>query len=567
MAKESVLFTREDCAQSGSYANDVLKEMFYDLNFRDVTLTADDGEEISAHKIVLSSGSNLLKTILGRQGKSSPIIICRGVRFNELKSMIEFIYLGQTSVENLNVKNFLAVADEYGVQGLTPVSTKIEKSPTTPTQVTEQEQIFVSKRSPSENLEDSLIKPNLPIFDSAFLNVSPIKPPEEDIAEREEVPTDPPLVSVKTEFLEVLLTEERSRLTQEIEEENSLKIEAIETVNEAKSPSSPIEVGGKRSNSGTKRTSLKAKAEAVETVDAAKSPKSTIEVLKNKIGGKRSNTSTKRTSPKAAKISKSDSELSEPSEKNKKQIKTKEENLPKQSPNNKGKKSSPSGGSLKMEEPSSDGRSDNHDEEAASPQKKKVDTSKVEKIKQVIKESPSNKKDNKSPTAERKGQTKTKKANETANLIKIEKHTNSPKGKVSHENNESEENDVIVKQESFYEVTIKEENFYGHMNDTFPDQQLSKLGKFEQLPDGQYKCDSCDYKSDKKKHAFVHKMSQHIKLKLECDVCESTFTDPRSLKMHKGSVHEDVRYECDMCERTTNTAYHLACHKKKRHSS
>ena len=134
MAKESVLFTREDCAQSGSYANDVLKEMFYDLNFRDVTLATDDGEEISAHKIVLSSGSNLLKTILGRQGKSSPIIICRGVRFNELKSMIEFIYLGQTSVENVNVKNFLAVADEYGIQGLAPVSTKKEKPPSSPAQ-------------------------------------------------------------------------------------------------------------------------------------------------------------------------------------------------------------------------------------------------------------------------------------------------------------------------------------------------------------------------------------------------------------------------------------------------
>ena len=114
-------------------------------------------------------------------------------------------------------------------------------------------------------------------------------------------------------------------------------------------------------------------------------------------------------------------------------------------------------------------------------------------------------------------------------------------------------------------ITIKEESFYGHLNGKDVDPNLSKLDKFE-LEEGFYKCDICDYKSDQKKHAFVHKLTVHVKLKLECDVCEDIFTDPRSLKKHKTSKHEDIRYECDKCSKTTSTAYHLASHKRRKHS-
>ena len=146
-------------------------------------------------------------------------------------------------------------------------------------------------------------------------------------------------------------------------------------------------------------------------------------------------------------------------------------------------------------------------------------------------------------------------------VVKKEKNTVSPRIK------NTAKNPKIEATETLNEVTIKEETFYAHLNETIVDPKLSKLGKFDVETDGQYKCDSCEYSSDQRKHVFVHKLSKHVKLKFECDVCENTFTDPRSLKKHKGSAHEDVRYECDLCDRTTSTAYHLASHKRRKHSA
>ena len=151
-----------------------------------------------------------------------------------------------------------------------------------------------------------------------------------------------------------------------------------------------------------------------------------------------------------------------------------------------------------------------------------------------------------------------------SSLFQISKRSREKETPKNTTSTKTEHLSPIVEGES-NEITIKEESFYGHLNGKDVDPNLSKLGKFE-LEEGFYKCDICDYKSDQKKHAFVHKLTVHVKLKLECDVCEDIFTDPRSLKKHKTSKHEDIRYECDKCSKTTSTAYHLASHKRRKHS-
>ena len=87
-------------------------------NFHDVTLASLDGQQIFAHRAVLSYASSLLKTILQQNKQANPVIFCRGVSYQEIKSMLEFIYLGRTSVQSKELQKFLDILQDFGVRGV-----------------------------------------------------------------------------------------------------------------------------------------------------------------------------------------------------------------------------------------------------------------------------------------------------------------------------------------------------------------------------------------------------------------------------------------------------------------
>ena len=120
MKLESVSFAREQ----GEYANfssGLLVDLFRDDQFQDVTLASDDGRLVPAHKVVLSACSSIFKTILcqpAQPKQSSPFIFCRGVKYEELQAMLEFVYLGQTSLNSDHVQRFLSIAEDFGIRGI-----------------------------------------------------------------------------------------------------------------------------------------------------------------------------------------------------------------------------------------------------------------------------------------------------------------------------------------------------------------------------------------------------------------------------------------------------------------
>eukprot|EP00092_Neocalanus_flemingeri_P038580 GFUD01042009.1.p1 GENE.GFUD01042009.1~~GFUD01042009.1.p1 ORF type:complete len:241 (-),score=48.30 GFUD01042009.1:69-791(-) len=93
------------------------KDLLEEDHFVDVTLVSEDDKQIKAHKVVLSACSPVLKHILVRNPHQHPLIYLTGVKYQELKSLMNFMYLGQAEVgqEDLNV--FMSAAEKFQIKG------------------------------------------------------------------------------------------------------------------------------------------------------------------------------------------------------------------------------------------------------------------------------------------------------------------------------------------------------------------------------------------------------------------------------------------------------------------
>ena len=103
-----------------SYTNhlrSMLEEMKSESELTDVTLVSDDMKQIRAHKAILSASSPVFKTIIGSLPSNSMIYL-RGIQNQELQSILEFLYLGKSSLEKARINEFLKVASDLQIIGL-----------------------------------------------------------------------------------------------------------------------------------------------------------------------------------------------------------------------------------------------------------------------------------------------------------------------------------------------------------------------------------------------------------------------------------------------------------------
>ena len=103
-----------------------------DEEFSDVTLVCEDGQEIDAHKFVLASASSFFLNLLRRNKHPHPLIYMRGVKSEDLMSIVDFLYFGETNVFQERLVSFLAVAEELKIKGLTESQKPEELAATTP---------------------------------------------------------------------------------------------------------------------------------------------------------------------------------------------------------------------------------------------------------------------------------------------------------------------------------------------------------------------------------------------------------------------------------------------------
>ena len=99
----------------------ILHDMMESDDLTDVTLMCADQVKFKAHKVILSACSEVFKDII-KSSKSIPIpgsfIYLRGIQSTEMKSLLEFMYLGQATLEQDRMSDFLNIAKDLKIKGI-----------------------------------------------------------------------------------------------------------------------------------------------------------------------------------------------------------------------------------------------------------------------------------------------------------------------------------------------------------------------------------------------------------------------------------------------------------------
>ena len=104
-----------------SYADKIIeihKDLIKTKDFADVTLVTDDEKCLKAHRIILSAYSSVLKNILQIDPQSKQVIFLSGIQHSEMESILQFMYLGETKIDDERIKEILKVAKSLKIIGL-----------------------------------------------------------------------------------------------------------------------------------------------------------------------------------------------------------------------------------------------------------------------------------------------------------------------------------------------------------------------------------------------------------------------------------------------------------------
>ena len=109
------------CLQWSDFTSNVssaFQELRQDKDFTDVTLACEDGQQMDVHKVVLVSASPFFKNILKTNKHPHPMIYMRGLKSEDLVSVVDFIYKGEADVWQENLESFLSIAQDLQLKGL-----------------------------------------------------------------------------------------------------------------------------------------------------------------------------------------------------------------------------------------------------------------------------------------------------------------------------------------------------------------------------------------------------------------------------------------------------------------
>jgi len=87
-------------------------------DFCDVTLACDGDSQINVHRVILAAASPFFQKILKRNSQQKPFIYLRGLKFSDLEAVVNFMYQGEVSIFEENLNDFLSVAEDFQLKGL-----------------------------------------------------------------------------------------------------------------------------------------------------------------------------------------------------------------------------------------------------------------------------------------------------------------------------------------------------------------------------------------------------------------------------------------------------------------
>jgi len=102
------------------------REIREDKDLLDCTLSCGP-QQIQAHKLILSSCSPFFRTVFKQNPHAHPLLYLKGISYTDLQAVITFMYHGEVNVAQEDLNNFLQVAEELKVKGLTQNGSEQEK--------------------------------------------------------------------------------------------------------------------------------------------------------------------------------------------------------------------------------------------------------------------------------------------------------------------------------------------------------------------------------------------------------------------------------------------------------
>ena len=103
--------------ESDRNVREYLRKVREDQRLFDVTLATDDGQHIQAHRIILAAGSQFFSDIFLKSNHANMMIYLKGIHSVQVEHLLDFLYNGEVSVGQEEIKMFLEIGKELQVKG------------------------------------------------------------------------------------------------------------------------------------------------------------------------------------------------------------------------------------------------------------------------------------------------------------------------------------------------------------------------------------------------------------------------------------------------------------------
>lgn len=119
----------------------VFSSLLHNEALVDVTLAAE-GRQLQAHKVVLSACSSYFQSLFTANPCQHPIVILKDVQYNDLKTIVDFMYYGEVNVSTEQLPQILKTAETLKIKGLAELPDG--------GMITKAESLSTSSREPSQ---------------------------------------------------------------------------------------------------------------------------------------------------------------------------------------------------------------------------------------------------------------------------------------------------------------------------------------------------------------------------------------------------------------------------------
>ena len=89
-----------------------------DNYFTDVILACEEDKQVEAHKVILAASSTFFQNLLKRNKHEHPLIYMKGMKYEDLLTIVDFMYYGETNIYQENIDSFLSIAEDLCLKGL-----------------------------------------------------------------------------------------------------------------------------------------------------------------------------------------------------------------------------------------------------------------------------------------------------------------------------------------------------------------------------------------------------------------------------------------------------------------